>query len=90
MFGFIDNGIEEVETPEHVADQLLAAAKYMPAEQIGGPNCGVVLPTLDIARAKLWAMVEGAQLARSVLSKTRLFSLRIYVFPRPAVRGADR
>ena len=34
IIGCIDNGIEEVETPEHVADQLLAAAKYMPAEQI--------------------------------------------------------
>ncbi len=65
MFGCIDNGIKEVETSKHVADQLLGAAKYKSAEQIqAAPNCAVVLPSLDIARAKLWAMVEGAQLAR--------------------------
>ena len=58
MFECIDNSIEEVETPGHVADQLLGAAKYKSAEQIqAAPNCGVVLPSLDIARAKLWAMV---------------------------------
>ena len=34
MFGCIDNGIEEVSTPEHVVDQLLSATKYMPAEPI--------------------------------------------------------
>ena len=27
MFGCIDNGIDAIETPEHVADKLLAAAK---------------------------------------------------------------
>jgi 5-methyltetrahydropteroyltriglutamate--homocysteine methyltransferase len=65
MFGCIDNGINEIETPEHVAGKLLAAAKYLPADQIqAAPDCGLVPLSLDIARAKLRAMVDGAQLAR--------------------------
>ena len=66
MFGCIDNGVDEVETPEYVAGKLLAAAKYLPATQIqAAPDCGLV--PLPIARAKLKAMVEGAQLARKQL-----------------------
>lgn len=69
MYGCIDNGIDEIETPEHVAEKLLAAAKYLPAEQIqAAPDCGLVPLSLDIARAKLKSMVEGAKLARSRLS----------------------
>ena len=34
MFGYNDNSIYAIETPEHVADQLLAAAKCIPAEPI--------------------------------------------------------
>ena len=65
MFGCIDNGIDEIETPEQVAGKLLAAAKYLPADQIqAAPDCGLVPLSLDIARAKLRAMVEGARLAR--------------------------
>ena len=65
MFGCIDNGIDEIETPEQVAGKLLAAAKYLPADQIqAAPDCGLVPLSLDIARAKLRAMAEGAQLAR--------------------------
>lgn len=68
MFGCIDNGIDEIETPEYVADKLLAAAKHMPAEQIqAAPDCGLVPLSLDIARAKLKTMVDGALLARKQL-----------------------
>ena len=68
MFGCIDNGINEVETPEYVAGKLLAAAKYLPAEQIlAAPDCGLVPLPLEVARAKLRAMVSGAQLAREQL-----------------------
>ncbi len=69
MFGCIDNGTNEVETPEHVASKLLAAAKHMPAEQIqAAPDCGLVPLPLNVARAKLKAMVLGARLAREQLS----------------------
>ena len=65
LYGCIDNGIDEIETPEHVAEVLLRAAKYMPADQIqAAPDCGLVPLPLDVARRKLSAMVEGARLAR--------------------------
>ena len=68
MFGCIDNGVDEVETPEYVAGKLLAAAEHLPAAQIqAAPDCGLVPLSLPIARAKLKAMVDGAQLARKQL-----------------------
>ncbi|MEM9357827.1 MAG: methionine synthase, partial [Pseudomonadota bacterium] len=69
MFGCIDNGINDIETPEYVADKLMAAAKHLPADQIqAAPDCGLVPLSLDIARAKLRSMVEGARLARERLN----------------------
>ena len=69
MFGCIDNGSSEVETPEHVADKLLAAAKHLPADQLqAAPDCGLVPLSLDVARRKLKAMVDGAKLARERIS----------------------
>ncbi len=68
MFGCIDNGVDEVETPDYVAGKLLAAAKYLPATQIqAAPDCGLVPLSLPVARAKLKAMIEGTQLARKQL-----------------------
>ncbi len=68
MFGCIDNSTNEVEIPEYVAGKLLAAAKHMPAEQIlAAPDCGLVPLPLNVARAKLRAMVSGARLAREQL-----------------------
>ena len=68
MFGCINNGTNEVETPEYVAGKLLAAAKHLPAEQIlAAPDCGLVPLPLEVARAKLRAMVSGARLAREQL-----------------------
>ena len=65
MYGCIDNGIDAVETPEYVAAKLLAAAEHLPPAQIqAAPDCGLVPLPLDIARAKLAAMVAGAALAR--------------------------
>jgi 5-methyltetrahydropteroyltriglutamate--homocysteine methyltransferase len=65
MFGCISNGSEEIETPEQVADKLLAAARHLPADQIiAAPDCGLVPVSQAASRGKLSAMVEGAQLAR--------------------------
>ena len=65
LYGCIDNGIDEIETPDHVAEVLLRAAKHLPADQIqAAPDCGLVPLSLDVARRKLAAMVEGARLAR--------------------------
>ncbi len=68
IFGCIDNGNEEPETPEHVASKLLAAAEQHPPEQIlAAPDCGLVPLSQNAARAKLVAMVEGARIARKRL-----------------------
>ena len=65
LFGCIDNGNEGVESPEHIADRLLAAARHHPPEMIqAAPDCGLVTLTGPVARAKLAAMVEGARMAR--------------------------
>lgn len=68
LFGCIDNGHEDVETPEHIADRLLAAARHHPPEMLqAAPDCGLVTLTGAVANAKLAAMVQGAQLARDRL-----------------------
>ena len=65
LFGCIDNGIDEVESPEQVAAKLLAAAEHLPPERIqAAPDCGLVPLRAGTARAKLAAMAEGARLAR--------------------------
>jgi len=65
LFGCIDNGVDEVETPGAVAAKLLAAAEHLPPEQIqAAPDCGLVPLSAPVARAKLKAMVAGARLAR--------------------------
>lgn len=68
MYGCIDNGTKTTETPEYVAAKLLEAAKHLPADQLqAAPDCGLLPLPLDIARAKLKAMVDGAILAREQL-----------------------
>ncbi len=66
MFGCIDNGTESIETPQSIADKLLAAAEHLPADQIqAAPDCGLVPLPLSVARAKLTMLVAGARLART-------------------------
>jgi 5-methyltetrahydropteroyltriglutamate--homocysteine methyltransferase len=68
LFGCVDNGTDEVESPEHVAARLLAAAEHHPPNKLqAAPDCGLVLLSRAAARAKLAAMVEGARLARQRL-----------------------
>ncbi|MFQ5894335.1 MAG: 5-methyltetrahydropteroyltriglutamate--homocysteine methyltransferase [Nitrospinota bacterium] len=65
LFGCVDNGKEEVESPEHIASRLLAAAAHHPPEKLqAAPDCGLLPLSRGAARAKLAAMVEGARLAR--------------------------
>ncbi|WP_179137018.1 hypothetical protein [Candidatus Entotheonella palauensis] len=68
LFGCIDNGTEVVETPEAVANRLLAAAAYLPPAQIQvAPDCGLMPLSRAAAEAKLAAMIEGARIARKRL-----------------------
>ena len=68
LFGCISNNTDEVESPEHVASKLLAAAEHLPADQIqAAPDCGLVPLDIAVSRAKRGTMVEGARLARARL-----------------------
>ena len=65
LFGCIDNGVEETEDPERIAERLLAAARHHNPEKLqAAPDCGLVPLGPSAARAKLASMVAGAQLAR--------------------------
>ncbi len=81
FMGVIDPLSPEVETPEHVRDELVTAAKYIPVERLGATDdCGFspfsrdVKPkhgspdfARDIAMQKIAARVEGARMASEQL-----------------------
>ena len=65
LFGCVFNSDEVMETPEHVADRLLAAAEVLSPGQIqAAPDCGLTPMSPALAAEKLRVMVEGAHLAR--------------------------
>jgi len=66
--GVIDVKDRAVETPEVVAKRIIRATSSLPSEKLWiNPDCGLRHLTVEIARAKLAAMVEGAQLARELV-----------------------
>jgi 5-methyltetrahydropteroyltriglutamate--homocysteine methyltransferase len=66
--GVIDVKNRQVETPELVASRVRRALEIVPAERLFiNPDCGLRHLPVDIARAKLKAMVEGTALVRSEL-----------------------
>ena len=68
IFGCVDNSTEDVESPEHIASRIMAAAEHHdPIALQVAPDCGLVTLSSTAARAKLSAMVEGARLAREKL-----------------------
>jgi methionine synthase II (cobalamin-independent) len=81
FMGVINPLDPEVETAEHVRDELLLAAKYIPVERLGATDdCGFspfsrdVKPkhgspdfARDVAMRKIAARLEGARLAREAL-----------------------
>ena len=81
FMGVINPLSPEVETPEHVRDELLTAAAYIPADRLGATDdCGFspfsrdVKPlhgspdfARDIAMQKISARLEGAKLASAEL-----------------------
>ena len=65
LFGCVDNANDTVESPEHIVDRLLQAARHHDPEKLqAAPDCGLVPLSSDMARAKLQALVTGASLAR--------------------------
>jgi 5-methyltetrahydropteroyltriglutamate--homocysteine methyltransferase len=63
-----------VETPEEVRDRVIAAAKYIPIEQLGtcddcgfSPFCDDTTTTRETAFEKIRARVQGTQMASEIL-----------------------
>ena len=68
LFGCVDNGNDSVESPDHIAERLLQAARHHdPSMLLAAPDCGLVPLTPGLARAKLHALAAGARLARERL-----------------------
>jgi 5-methyltetrahydropteroyltriglutamate--homocysteine methyltransferase len=71
IFGVIDLGNAEVETPETVAERIRVALDHIPPERlIPAPDCGMKYLPRDAAFGKLCAMVEGARIVRAELGLT--------------------
>jgi 5-methyltetrahydropteroyltriglutamate--homocysteine methyltransferase len=63
-----------VETPEHVRDRVLEAARYIPVGQLGttddcgfSPFCDDTSTTREVAFAKIRARVQGTAMAAQAL-----------------------
>ena len=84
FMGVIDPLNPEVETPEHVRDEIVAAAKHIPIERLGAtddcgfspfsrdekPKHGSPDFARDIAMQKIAARLAGVQMAREELGVT--------------------
>ena len=69
IFGVIDMGDPEPETPAIVADRLRAALRHVPAERlIAAPDCGMKYLPRATAFAKLEALAAGAAIVRRELT----------------------
>lgn len=69
MFGALDLGTTEVETPEIVAERLFGALAHLPAERlIAAPDCGMKYLSRDVAFGKLKALADGAAIVRNRLT----------------------
>jgi 5-methyltetrahydropteroyltriglutamate--homocysteine methyltransferase len=69
LVGVIDVATDDVETPEQVADTIIAASEFVPVEKLlPCTNCGMAPMRRDIAAAKLAALGAGAALARQRLA----------------------
>ena len=65
MLGVIDVGTEDVESPDLVAERIVAALQYVPAERLMPcTDCGLVPRTRAAARRKMQALAAGAALVR--------------------------
>lgn len=66
--GVIDVKDWAVETPEVVAKRIIRATSSVPSDKLWiNPDCGLRHLSVDVARAKLRAMVDGARLASELV-----------------------
>ena len=65
LVGAIDVATDAVETPEQVAAVIADAAEHVPPEHLFPcTNCGMAPMRREVAEAKLYALAQGAALAR--------------------------
>jgi len=70
ILGVIDLSDMTVETPQLVADRIRAAFEHVPPERIVvAPDCGMKYLPRAIAFGKMKAMVDGAHIVRSELTR---------------------
>ena len=68
MVGAIDVATTDIETPDEVAATLREALKYVDADKLYPcTNCGMAPLSRDVARAKLSALSQGAEIVRAEL-----------------------
>lgn len=66
LFGAIDVGTEDVETPETVADRLTRALEHVPAARLlPCTDCGLVPRSRESTRGKMRALAGGAAIVRA-------------------------
>jgi 5-methyltetrahydropteroyltriglutamate--homocysteine methyltransferase len=66
LFGCIDLGSDEVETPHLVAERLRGALRYIRPEQlVAAPDCGMKYLSRPVAFAKLQGLADGAAMVRA-------------------------
>lgn len=69
MFGALDLGTADVETPELAAERLSGALAHLPAERlIAAPDCGMKCLRRDVAFGKLKALADVAAIVRCRLT----------------------
>lgn len=65
ILGLLNLGTEAVETPEHIAERLSAALKFIPPERLHpASDCGMWHLPRPIAFGKIRALVEGTNIVR--------------------------
>ena len=68
VMGVLDLSTTKVEAPEEIAARIRAALEHIePTSLAVSPDCGLKFLDRDVARAKLEAMVQGADLVRAEL-----------------------
>jgi 5-methyltetrahydropteroyltriglutamate--homocysteine methyltransferase len=68
--GVIDVKSLVIERPDAIADRIVEAARYLPAERISvSTDCGLLNLNREQAQLKLQALAEGTALARERLSR---------------------
>ncbi len=64
LFGLLDIGCTVVEEAERIAEKIRHAANVLGRDRVwAAPDCGLVWLSMQTARAKLRALVEGARMA---------------------------